>query len=213
MNIKKIVTSKWEENCYIVNNSTKDSLIIDPGCNAEEIIQYIKKNNLKVLAILNTHAHYDHIGAVNNLKEKFKIPFFLHSKDEKLLKSANFYRFLFDEDESISIPVIDNYYDRINTLVQLESFSVHVIFTPGHTEGSVCLRIEDCLFTGDILLHGSFGRVDLPGGDRLALIKSLKMIFNLPQELKIFPGHGEVTTLTYEFENNRNFIEAVKSEQ
>ena len=210
INIKKIVTGKWRENCYIVCHKNKNALIIDPGSNVGDIIQYIEKNNLKILAIFNTHTHYDHIGGVNDLKEKYQIPFFIHSKDEKLLKSANLYRILFDGDEPIKIPLVDYYFDRIESPIEIGGFTIHVLFAPGHTEGSVCLRIEESLFSGDTLLKNNIGRIDLPGGDRLSLIKSLNMISKLPKELEIFPGHGKITTLDDELKNNRKFIKVVK---
>ena len=84
--IKQVITGKWKENCYIVYNSNKETFIIDPGNNASDIIQFVKENDLKILAILNTHAHYDHIGGIYELKETFSVPFYLHSEDQKLLK-------------------------------------------------------------------------------------------------------------------------------
>ena len=96
LNIKRFKTGNWQENCYIVQNSSNDGLIIDPGENYDEIAEYINENKINVLAIINTHAHYDHIGAVSILKDALEIPFYLHSKDSRLLKSANLYSALFD---------------------------------------------------------------------------------------------------------------------
>ena len=96
INIKQIPNGKWKENCYIVNNVKNDALIIDPGGDEKNIVNFIKDKNLNVSAILNTHAHYDHVGAIQKLKDEFSISLFLHSKDEKLLKTANLYAKLFD---------------------------------------------------------------------------------------------------------------------
>ena len=171
--IEQVITGKWKENCYIVYNSNKETLIIDPGSNANIITQYVKDNDLKTLAILNTHAHYDHIGGIYELKEAFIIPFYLHSEDQKLLDSANLYRAIFDGDHPVKVPQVDFYFDKIKTPLQFGSFLVDIILTPGHTKGGVCFCIENMIFAGDTLLKGSIGRVDLPGGDKKTLLNSL----------------------------------------
>ena len=185
-------------------------MIIDPGSDAKRINEFIKVNNMNVCAILNTHAHYDHIGAITKLKDKFSTPFFLHSKDEKLLKTANLYKVLFDGSGFIKIPDVDYYFDKIDIQDYLASFSIKVIFTPGHTWGSVCLLIEDCLFTGDTIFKGKIGRVDLPGGDEQTLNKSLKIISKLPSLTNIYPGHGTSSTIGHELKYNNSFIQALQ---
>ena len=209
INIKQIPNGKWKENCYIVSNLNGNALIIDPGCAEKNIIEFINDKNLNVGAILNTHAHYDHIRAIKKLKDEFSTPFFLNSKDEQLLKSANLYAKLFDGDGLIQIPTINYYFDQIDTKDYIVGFSIKVLFTPGHTWGSVCLLFKDCLFTGDTLFKGKIGRVDLPGGDEKALHKSLKNISKLPPETKIYPGHGTSTTIGDEIKFNKNFIQAI----
>ena len=211
--IKKIITGKWQENCYIVYDNNKDALVIDAGNDADRIISFIELSNLNVFAILNTHAHYDHVGAVKNLKDKFSVPFFLHSKDQRLLKTVNLYITVFNGGNPISIPMVDYYFDQIETPIQLGDFSIQVLYTPGHTDGSVCFQIEECLFTGDTILKGKIGRVDLPGGNVSTLINSLKIISELPENLIIYSGHGESTTLANELKNNKSFIEAIQSVQ
>jgi glyoxylase-like metal-dependent hydrolase (beta-lactamase superfamily II) len=185
-------------------------LIIDPGSEGKSIIQYIEDNNINVSAIVNTHAHYDHIGAITKLKDKFLIPFFLHSEDEKLLKTANLYAKLFDDSDPIKIPTVDYYLDKIDIQDYIAGFPIKVLFTPGHTWGSVCILIQDCLFTGDSLLNGKIGRIDLPGGDEQALKESLKTISKLPKHISIYPGHGALSTIGYELRYNKNFIQALQ---
>jgi hydroxyacylglutathione hydrolase len=209
--LKRIVTGKWKENCYIVSDSNKEALVIDPGANAAGISDYVKKNNLEILAILNTHAHHDHIGGIFELKESFATSFYLHSEDQKLLKSANLYAVLFEGESPIKIPQIDFYIDQIETPVRLGDFIINILFTPGHTKGGVCFLIEDMIFTGDTLLEGDIGRVDLPGGDRYSLAKSLKMISELPQKMKVLPGHGKATTIARELSNNIKLSEILLS--
>lgn len=210
--IEKIITGKWKENCYIIYDVNKYSIVIDPGSDSDRIINFIKSKNLKVLAILNTHGHYDHIGAVNKLKDIFSIPFFLHFKDQRLLSHANLYLKLFLGDEFIQIPKVDYYFDKIRLPIKLVDFSIQILFTPGHTEGSVCFHIDDFIFTGDTLLKGKIGRIDLPGGDEHTMKKSLKRISKLPTRIIIYPGHGESTTLSNELKHNNEFIEAIQWE-
>ena len=146
ISIKQIPNGKWKENCYVVSNVNNDALIIDPGSDEISIINFIKDNNLNAIAIINTHAHYDHVGAISKLKDEFLIPLFLHSRDEKLLKAANLYANLFDGIGPIKIPTVDYYFDQMDIQDHVADFSIKVLFTPGHTWGSVCLQIENCLF-------------------------------------------------------------------
>ena len=210
INIQQIPNGKWKENCYVVSSLNGDALILDPGGAKTSIVNFIRDKNLNVRAILNTHAHYDHVGAIKQLKDEFSIPLFLHSKDEKLLKNANLYASLFDGIGPVKIPNIDHYFDQIDIQDYLASFSIEVLFTPGHTWGSVCLLIEDCLFTGDTLLNGKIGRVDLPGGDEQTLNKSLKIISKLPNQTNIYPGHGASSTIGHELKYNNSFIQALQ---
>jgi hydroxyacylglutathione hydrolase len=162
-----------------------------------------------VLAIINTHAHYDHIGAVQYLKNKYQLPFFLHSADSRLLKSANLYARLFDETSILKIPKVDYYFDQINIEDHLEVFSIKIIETPGHTQGSVCFLIEDVLFTGDTIFNGDIGRVDLPGGNSKTLHESLRVLSKLPKQTKIYPGHGASSTIEHELNTNKKFKMAI----
>ena len=206
INIKQIPNGKWNENCYIVNNVENDALIIDPGSDEKSIITYIELNKFNVIAILNTHAHYDHIGAISSLKDKFSVPFFLHSNDKKLLKSANLYATLFEGSEYVLIPTVEYYYDQIDIQDHISGFSINVLFTPGHTSGSVCLLIENFLFTGDTLLNGKVGRSDLPGGDEQTLKESLRTISKLPKHIIIYPGHNASSTIGNEIKYIQNSI-------
>ena len=208
LNIERITNGKWKENCYVVSNVNNDALIIDPGSDEIRIINFIKDNNLNADAIINTHAHYDHVGAISKLKDEFLIPLFLHSRDEKLLKTANLYANLFDGIGTIKIPTVDYYFDQIDIQDYVKGFSIKVYFTPGHTWGSVCLLIEDSLFTGDTLFNGKIGRIDLPGGDKQSLIKSLKILSKLPHQTTIYPGHGTSSTIGHELKYNNSFIQA-----
>lgn len=209
LNIERITNGKWKENCYVVSNVNNEALIIDPGSDEIRIINFIKNNNLNAVAIINTHAHYDHVGAISKLKDEFSTPLFLHSKDDKLLKTANLYANLFDGIGPIKIPIVDYYFDQIDIQDYVKGFSIKIFFTPGHTWGSVCLLIEDSLFTGDTLFNGKIGRTDLPGGDKQSLIKSLKILSKLPPKTNINPGHGSSSTIGHELKYNNSFIQAL----
>jgi hydroxyacylglutathione hydrolase len=203
LNIKTIKTGKWRENCYVVHNLSTSGFIIDPGENYNEIIKYINNNNINILAIINTHAHYDHICAVSTLKDTLEIPFYLHSKDERLLKSANLYRMLFEGEQTITVPSVDCFLDNCNKPLIFNDIEVKVIETPGHTDGSVCFQIDNYLFTGDTLFEKDIGRVDLPGGNKTELIKSLKQLSKLPASMELYPGHGNSNTMQQILENNQ----------
>ena len=209
MNIKRIITGKWRENCYIINNSSNNGLIIDPGEKPDAIFKHINKNNINVLAIINTHAHFDHIGAVSTLKDTLEIPFYLHSKDKRLLRSANLYKIVFEGDKTITIPLVDYYFEESDTKIEFSDFTVKIIQTPGHTEGSVCFQIDNYLFTGDTIFEKDIGRVDLPGGNKEKLIVSLKQLSKLPDSLKLYPGHGNSSTMQYVLRNNKKFKELI----
>lgn len=209
MMIKCIVNGRWQENCYLVSNN-KSTVIIDPGGNVEQIYQYVNDHEYMVMAVINTHAHFDHIGAVADLIDKYQCPFYLHSKDLRLLRSANLYITLFAGEKSVRIPSVDYLLDEISYPITFADLSIDILFTPGHTEGSVCILIGNNLFTGDTLLRGNVGRVDLPGGNKEKLKKSLVKISNLPKEFIIYPGHGEPSSLAEEILSNDTYINLLK---
>lgn len=204
LKIGQITTGSWQQHCYIIYNDTYEAIIIDPGSEGEQIVQWIKDKHLNVLAILNTHAHYDHIGAVKVLKDIFSVPFFLNSHDLKLLKRANLYSKVFEGDHIIPIPKVDYYLDHIALPILLGSFSIQPLWTPGHTAGSSCFYIDSNLFVGDTLFHNKIGRTDLPGGNKKSLYKSLNHLSHFPKNTKIYPGHGPFTTIAAELETNND---------
>jgi hydroxyacylglutathione hydrolase len=209
MKVNCIINGPWKENCYIVSEQGI-GFIIDPGGNSELLKQQIKDNDLKILAIVNTHGHFDHIGAVAELVETLECPFYLHSKDKRLLKSANLYMKLFAGENPIKIPEINFYLDDFTTPLEFGSIKLDILYTPGHTDGSVCLLVNDmALFTGDTLLKGTIGRTDLPGGNIEKLKKSIKQICLLPKDTKIYPGHGDSSTLMEELKTNSRLISMI----
>ena len=143
------------------------------------------------------------------LKEKYSIPYYLHSKELKTLKHANVYRTIFDGYGPITIPRVDYYLDQLETTIHLPEFLIQVLFTPGHSQGGVCFLVEDHLFTGDTLFKEKIGRTDLPGGDSSDLSSSLKNLSLLPPQMKIYPGHGETSTILEETQKNSALLAAI----
>jgi len=191
LRVTTFVNGKWRQNCYLISNAQREALIVDPGSGPEAISELITELGVRPVAILNTHAHYDHIGAISLLLQKYEIPFFLHGDDAKLLKQANLYKILFETKNSISIPPFGEDFAKVPEDLSVAGFSVRVIHTPGHTAGGVCLLIGSNLFSGDTLMLGGPGRTDLPGGDKVKLKDSLQKLRKLPEDYLVYAGHGK----------------------
>jgi glyoxylase-like metal-dependent hydrolase (beta-lactamase superfamily II) len=198
--VEKIVNGPFQQNAYVIWNKTH-SFIIDPGGDSDRIIDIIKSNKLTPSAILNTHAHLDHIGAISPLIEFGQYPFYLHKNDVELLNSANEYTIMFGISD-IEIPNVDNIIDD-NSILQFSEYGVRVIETPGHTAGGVSYLIDGHLFTGDTLFSGSIGRTDLPGGDLDVLLNSIHTkLMNLEGSTIVHSGHGADTSIAIEKRTN-----------
>jgi len=191
LTVDTVVNGKWRQNCYLLIHSDSSALLIDPGSDAVAISTRILELGVNLIAILNTHAHYDHVGAVAKLQNKFEVPFYLNALDEKLLRQANLYRIIFEGTEFIQIPKIDILLSSHNEEFVIGPFIVSSIFTPGHTEGGTSFIIDNILFSGDTLLYSGPGRVDLPGGDAQKLNESFSFLKELNPNLLVYPGHGK----------------------
>ncbi len=204
--VEQIPTGVWSQNCYIISDNLGNGILIDPGAEPEKIDKYLLEYNIDLHAILNTHGHYDHIGAVNFFTKKYKIPFYLHSKDEKLSRSANLYVKIFESNKFIEIPKIDYFIDQIKSPIMIKKFKLNYFNSPGHTMGSVCFKLGNKLFTGDTILPGQIGRTDLPGGNKKMLTESLNLLSELSKDTIIYPGHGSVSTLSKEIKIIKDYI-------
>jgi glyoxylase-like metal-dependent hydrolase (beta-lactamase superfamily II) len=192
--VHRIVTGKWKENCYLAWSKEGDAVVIDPGGELEQIRDHVARESLRVRAVINTHAHYDHLGAVVDVVETYEVPFHLHPEDEDLLVRANFYRTLFLGEEPIRIPTVD--VQLSEGTMQFGTLAVDVVHTPGHTLGSVCFEVGRVLFTGDTVMANHLGRTDLPGGDRDVLLSSVDRIAaRFPADTRLCPGHGDAAVL------------------
>ena len=198
--MEKIVNGPFQQNAYVIWNSTH-SFLIDPGGDSDRIIDIIKSNNLSPSAILNTHAHLDHIGAISTLIQFGQYPFYLHRDEIKLLNSANEYTTIFGI-PNIDIPTVDNIVYE-SSMLYFSGYGVEVIETPGHTTGGVSYLIDGHLFTGDTLFSGSIGRTDLPGGNLDTLLYSIHTkLMVLEESIIIHSGHGPDTSIGVEKRTN-----------
>jgi glyoxylase-like metal-dependent hydrolase (beta-lactamase superfamily II) len=202
MIIKNVVVGPLEVNCYILGcEDTKEAAIIDPGDNADEIIGIIEKEGLKPKFIINTHAHFDHIGGVKAIQDYFKIDFILHKEDLFLVENASEQATTFGL-KPILKPEVNKYVNN-GEKITLGNKSITVIHTPGHSPGCVCYYLDNNVFVGDTLFAGSIGRTDLPGGSYDTLINSIKeKLFPLGGNTVVYPGHGPSTTIENEKEHN-----------
>lgn len=197
--VKRLVVGDLSTNCYIVA-SKKESLVIDPGGEGERILEEIASMKTKVKLILNTHAHFDHIGANAFLTEKLKTPVAVHQLEADYLKEPAISTGAFQSSgvEPFEAQMVLNESEKLF----FGESEASVLLTPGHSPGSLSFLVEDSLFCGDLIFRGSVGRTDLPGGSANQLRESLRHIAQLRGDLVIYPGHGPTTTLKKELENN-----------
>jgi glyoxylase-like metal-dependent hydrolase (beta-lactamase superfamily II) len=197
--VTTFVNGRWKQNCYIVSDKERDVIVIDPGSQSDELIALVEKNGWHIHGILNTHGHFDHIGAVASLQERFPAPFYLHKSDERLMQRANLFRMVFEAHDPVRIPTITQDISALPQNFDVGPFSISWVSSPGHTEGSVCLQLENMLFSGDTLMQNTIGRTDLPGGNRDQLLASVRKLSSLPEDTKVYGGHGAPTTIGAEF--------------
>ena len=189
MLIKTIPVGQLETNCYVVTD--EESLrcaVIDPGDESNTILDYLEENHLRCEAILLTHGHFDHVGAVEAVAEETGAKVYLNRRDDTGGS---------DPHRPFTLPEGGSYYDE-GDVITVGALRFTVIATPGHTPGGVCLRCGEALFTGDTLFRGSCGRTDLPGGDMDEELRSLKKLCELPGDYEVYPGHMDPSSLERE---------------
>ena len=197
LKIHKLELGFFNVNCYILQTQ-RFSCLIDPGADFDIICDAILKNNIKLDFILNTHGHYDHIGAVNAVVDQFNIPFYVHKNDEQLVRDpmANLSSVFGDKD------YIVEKYELIEEGNDLFGLGVETFHLPGHTPGSILIKYKDVIFSGDVLFKGSIGRTDLVLGSASEMAESLQRFKDLDAECSVYPGHGPETKLDFEIKNN-----------
>ena len=201
MQIETIVTGRIEENCYVaMDESTHDAVIVDPGDDAPRIVDTITRMGAKPIAIVNTHCHFDHVGAVNAMRKQYNIPFYIHPEDRQMLEHAALSAQAFGM--TVDQPEADRFIREGETFKVGES-ALAVRFTPGHCPGHITLVGDGFAFVGDVLFAGSVGRTDFPGTSWPVLAESIKtQLLTLPDDTLVLPVHGPSTTIGHERRTN-----------
>ena len=201
LQITKLPVGALQANCFLVADAEKNAVIIDPGAESETILSEVRRLGLKPLAILLTHAHFDHFGAAADIINDLHIPLYVHSLDQPMVLSAEYslavqlgFGAMYRRPDAESI----RNFDEGDELKFSEELTFTVLHTPGHSPGGCCFRHEDILFTGDTLFRDGVGRVDFEGGDIHAMRQSLARLGALEGDCKVYTGHYDDTTLEHE---------------
>ena len=201
MEIHQITFNTFQENTFILWDNTTDCIIIDPGCyerNEElELVDFINKNNLNPVKLINTHCHIDHILGNKFVSEKWDLELYMNKIDLPLLEGAGDIAKMYGFENYKGSPYPKHYLEEGDILEFGES-KLEILFTPGHAPGHICLfnKEEGFIVSGDVLFNGSIGRTDLPGGDFDTLIESIKTkLMTLQDETIVYCGHGPSTSI------------------
>lgn len=202
MKIIKMEVGNLGTNCYIVYcEISREAAIVDPGGNADEIMQAVRREDLVVKYIINTHGHADHIMGLAEIRTATGAPVLIHEADDKMLTDAslNLSGFM---GKGISVAAADQTL-QAGDIIEFGTVKFTVRHTPGHTPGGICLVGEGIVISGDTLFAESIGRTDFPGGSYQQLIDSItKQLMTLPDDTKVLPGHGPDTTIGWERKKN-----------
>ena len=211
MDVRMFTVGPVQENCFLFRSDGSDrALLVDPGDEAEKLTGAVEALGVTVEAILLTHTHFDHVGAVAPLAKATGAPVYCPELERGVL--ADIMRFVpwpgFGPFQSYEADELVSGGERL----ELAGFEIDVVFTPGHSPGHVTYAVEDALFSGDVLFQGSIGRTDLPGGDHATLMGSIAALLDAyPDETKVFPGHMGITTLGTERATNPFLRELARS--
>lgn len=208
IHVQSFTFGPFQENTYLAYNEEKTAVIIDPGCSnsyeEQQIVDFIESNNLEIKALLSTHCHIDHIFGNAFVLNKYKVDYYIHELDLPVLergeRSAQVYGI-----QGFTPSPQPTKFLKDNEVISFDNLSFKVIFGPGHAPGHVAFYSEENHFaiSGDILFKGSFGRVDLPGGDLETLKQTIhNRFFTLPEQTIIYSGHGPETTIGVEKKTN-----------
>jgi hydroxyacylglutathione hydrolase len=208
IHVQSFTFGTFQENTYIAYNEEKTAVIIDPGCSnsyeEQQLVDFIESNNLEIKALLSTHCHIDHIFGNAFVLNKYKVDYYIHELDLPVLERGERSAQVYGIQGFTPSPQPTNFL-KDNEVISFDNLNFKVIFGPGHAPGHVAFYSEENHFaiSGDILFKGSFGRVDLPGGDLETLKQTIhNRFFTLPEQTIIYSGHGPETTIGVEKKTN-----------
>ena len=199
VNVNTLVLGPLQTNCYVVwGEGSSSCVVVDPAYSAAQILEFTARQGLKIEAVFLTHGHFDHVGAVEALREQTGCALWMHNGDYNQRR---------DPMNDYLYPLHDKDLGEISFCgdgdeIAAGGLTFRVLYTPGHSRGSVCYLAEDVLLSGDTLFAGGCGRTDLPGGDWATILMSLADLSELEDAVKVYPGHGESTTLAREKQYN-----------
>jgi len=189
-------------NCYVVwDRDTREALVIDPGGDADKIVELLRHYDLNLKRIVNSHSHFDHVDAVRPLQEETNAPFYIHRDGRELLASAQIRAAQFGL--RVDDPPEPDGFVEEGEEFRIGQTQFTVRHTPGHSPDGICLVTADAVFTGDTLFAGGIGRYDIPGSSLDDLVHSLRtVLLALPDELAVYPGHGPASSIAIERAHN-----------
>lgn len=206
MKIDSLILGAYQTNCYVLRNSatTTDCLIVDPGLEAGELLDFLHQHKLNPVAVVLTHGHIDHMAGITALRQDYPdVKVYIHELDAEMLiepqQNLSALAGVIFKTEPADVLIQDK------STIEEAGIRLDVLHTPGHTPGGVCLysRDEGIIFTDDTLFAESIGRADFPGGSMTQLVSSIKdRLFTLADDTKVYPGHGPVTTIAHEKAHN-----------
>ena len=204
MSVRKMILGPVQTNVYFyINDDTKEAVLIDPADNPERILEFAGRNGINIKAICLTHGHFDHVMGLKGVQDATKAKVYACREEKRLLTDDE--HNLSSEAVGVACTVEDYIPLSDGDVIEEAGKKLKLIFTPGHTEGSCCYYIEDekILFSGDTLFCCSVGRTDLPTGSSQKMLDSLnKKLLVLPEDVRVYPGHGEETDIGYEKKYN-----------
>ena len=197
------ILSEVGTNCYLLcNMDIKECVLIDPADSQDEISRMIDESGCSLKGILLTHGHFDHIMAADAVRDKYGVKVYASCDEKNTLEQPHIN---LGEAYGLKLSVKADVWHKDGEILKLAGFDIEALHTPGHTEGGSCYYIREIgvLFSGDTLFCGSVGRTDFPGGSMSEIVRSIKeKVMVLPDDTKVYPGHGEGTSVGYERENN-----------
>jgi len=204
MILRMLEVGPFASNCYIVGSeATKDGMIIDPGADAESILEHVRQAGLDIKLIVVTHSHMDHTGALGAVKEATGAPFAMHEAEENGGMMQGMARMLgMVMTRSFKSPPKPDRLLKDGDIIEVGDLSFTVIHTPGHSPGGISLYGHGVVFSGDTLFNFGIGRFDLPGCSYANLMDSLRKLLTLPDDTTVLPGHGPQTTIATERQDN-----------